>query len=594
MTAVNTGTKPLTDNKPLLAWIEECAKLTKPDQIVWCDGSDEEHRRLTEIALAQGVLEPLNNEKLPGCYYSRSNPNDVARVEHLTFICTPTKAEAGPTNNWMDPAEAYKKLGGLFEGSMKGRTMYVVPYVMGPLGSASSKVGVELTDSVYVALNMRIMTRMGKKALDMLGNDARAEFNRGLHSTLDVNPERRFICHFPQDNTIWSVGSGYGGNVLLGKKCLALRIGSYLGRQEGWLAEHMLILGVESPEGEMTYVAGAFPSACGKTNFAMLIPPKRFNGWKIHTVGDDIAWMRVGSDGRLWAVNPEAGYFGVAPGTSMKSNPNAMRSIVKNTLFTNVALTKDRDVWWEGKDGEVPEELTDWQGRPWKKGSTDKAAHPNSRFTAPATNNPALSKFWDDPQGVPISAIIFGGRRASTVPLVVQSFNWTHGVYFGATMGSETTAAATGKVGVVRRDPMAMLPFCGYDMGTYFQHWLDMQKRVPLPPKIFMVNWFRQDAKGRFVWPGFGENMRVLKWVIDRARGKVGGHETLIGWVPRPGDLDLQDLPISEEDVIEATKIDYGEWSRELEQQAEWFDSLGPTLPQALRLQRELLIARLK
>jgi len=592
MTSATVGTKPLSNNKTLLSWIEESAKLTKPDQIVWCDGSEDEHRRLTEIALAQGVLEPLNQDKLPGCYYSRSNPNDVARVEHLTFICTPTKEQAGPTNNWMAPADAYKKLGNLFDGSMKGRTMYVVPYVMGPLGSPSSKIGIELTDSVYVVLNMRIMTRMGKKAIDMLGD--RTDFNRGLHSTLDVNPERRFICHFPQDNTIWSVGSGYGGNVLLGKKCLALRIGSYLGKQEGWLAEHMLILGVESPEGEMTYVAAAFPSACGKTNFAMLIPPKRFNGWKVHTVGDDIAWMRVGTDGRLYAVNPEAGYFGVAPGTSMKSNPNAMKSVRKNTLFTNVALTKDRDVWWEGKDGEVPDELTDWQGRPWKKGSTDKAAHPNSRFTAPAINNPALSKFWDDPNGVPISAIIFGGRRATTVPLVVQSFNWTHGVYFGATMGSETTAAATGKVGVVRRDPMAMLPFCGYDMGTYFQHWLDMQKRVPLPPKIFMVNWFRQDAQGKFVWPGFGENMRVLKWVIDRARGKVGGNETLIGWVPRPGDLDLQDLPISEEDVLAATKIDYDEWSKELESQGEWFDSLGPTLPQALRLQRELLISRLK
>ncbi len=592
MTSANMGTKPLSNNKTLLAWIEECAKLTKPDQIVWCDGSEEEQRRLTEIALAQGVLEPLNQEKLPGCYYSRSNPNDVARVEHLTFICTPTKAEAGPTNNWMAPDEAYKKLGGLFDGAMKGRTMYVVPYVMGPYGSPLSKIGIELTDSVYVALNMRIMTRMGKKALDMLGDSD--DFNRGLHSTLDVNPERRFICHFPQDNTIWSVGSGYGGNVLLGKKCLALRIGSYLGKQEGWLAEHMLILGVESPEGEMTYVAAAFPSACGKTNFAMLIPPKRFNGWKIWTVGDDIAWMRVGTDGRLYAVNPEAGYFGVAPGTSMKSNPNAMRSVQKNTLFTNVALTKDRDVWWEGKDGEVPDELTDWQGRPWKKGSPDKAAHPNSRFTAPAINNPALSRFADDPNGVPISAIIFGGRRATTVPLVVQSFNWTHGVYFGATMGSETTAAATGKVGVVRRDPMAMLPFCGYDVGTYFSHWLDMQKKVPLPPKIFMVNWFRQDAKGKFVWPGFGDNMRVLKWVIDRARGKVGGHETLIGWVPRPGDLDLQDLAISEEDVVEATKIDYDEWSKELESQGEWFQSLGPTVPQALLLQRELLMARLK
>jgi phosphoenolpyruvate carboxykinase (GTP) len=592
MTVATPGNKPLTDNKHLLAWIEECAKLTKPDHIVWCDGSDEEQRRLTEVAVAQGALEPLNQEKLPGCYYSRSNPNDVARVEHLTFICTNTKEEAGPTNNWMAPADAYKKLGALFEGSMKGRTMYVVPYVMGPLGSLSSKVGVELTDSVYVVLNMRIMTRMGKKALDVLGSGN--EFNRGLHSTLDVNPERRFICHFPEDNTIWSVGSGYGGNVLLGKKCLALRIGSFLGRKEGWMAEHMLILGVESPEGEMTYVAAAFPSACGKTNFAMLIPPKRFKGWRIWTVGDDIAWMRVGSDGRLWAVNPEAGYFGVAPGTSMKSNPNAMTSVRRNTLFTNVAVTPDRDVWWEGKDGEVPDQLTDWQGRAWKKGSTEKAAHPNSRFTAPAINNPALSKYWDDPNGVPISAIIFGGRRATTVPLVVQSFNWTHGVYFGATMGSETTAAATGKVGVVRRDPMAMLPFCGYDMGSYFQHWLDMQKRVPLPPKIFMVNWFRQNAQGKFVWPGFGENMRVLRWVIDRARGKVAGQETMIGWVPRPGDLDLHELGIPEEDVIEATKIDTHEWLQELEAQGAWFESLGPTVPQALRLQRELLLSRLK
>ena len=592
-TPANLGNKPLSDNKNTIAWIEQSAKLTKPDNIVWCDGSDDENRRLTEIALAQGVLEPLNQEKLPGCYYSRSSPNDVARVEHLTFICTKTKAEAGPTNNWMAPEDAYKKLGGLFDGSMKGRTMYVVPYVMGPLGSPSSKIGVELTDSVYVALNMRIMTRTGKGALEMLGTHSN-DFNRGLHSTLDVNPERRFICHFPEDNTIWSVGSGYGGNVLLGKKCLALRIGSYLGKKEGWLAEHMLILGVESPEGEMTYVAAAFPSACGKTNFAMLIPPKRFNGWRIWTVGDDIAWMRVGDDGRLWAVNPEAGYFGVAPGTSNKSNPNAMATVRKNTLFTNVAVTPDRDVWWEGKDGEVPEQLTDWQGRPWKKGSSEKAAHPNSRFTAPAINNPALSRYWDDPNGVPISAIIFGGRRATTVPLVVQSFNWTHGVYFGATMGSETTAAATGKVGVVRRDPMAMLPFCGYDVGSYFQHWLDMQKTVPMPPKIFMVNWFRQNAQGKFVWPGFGDNMRVLKWVVDRARGKVGGQETLIGWVPRPGDLDLTDLDITEEDVLEATKIDQKEWTTELEAQGEWFDSLGPTVPRAMHLQRELLLSRLK
>jgi len=587
----SSGSQPTT-NKNLLAWVDEMSKLTKPDHVVWCDGSDAENKRLTEVALAEKLIEPLNQEKWPGCYYSRSNPNDVARVENLTFICTPTKDEAGPTNNWMAPADAYKKLGTMFDGSMKGRTMYVIPYVMGPVGSPMSKVGVEITDSVYVVLNMRIMTRMGNGALQMLGESN--DFNRGLHSTLDINPERRFICHFPQDNTIWSVGSGYGGNVLLGKKCLALRIGSYLGQKEGWLAEHMLILGVESPEGEMSYVAAAFPSACGKTNFAMMIPPARFKGWKIWTVGDDIAWMKVGEDGRLWAINPEAGYFGVAPGTSMKSNPNAMKTVKKNTIFTNVAMTKDRAPWWEGMDGETPDELTDWKGNPWKKGDKEKAAHPNSRFTSPATNNPAVSRFVEDPQGVPISAIIFGGRRATTVPLVTQSFNWTHGVFFGATMGSETTAAATGQVGVVRRDPMAMLPFCGYNVGNYFQHWLDMQAKIQSPPKIFMVNWFRQNAEGKFVWPGFGENMRVLKWIVDRARGRVGGQETVIGWVPRAGDLDLSELDITAEDVDAAMKIDRDEWKRELESQAEWFDKIGDTLPKALKLQRELLLERVK
>jgi phosphoenolpyruvate carboxykinase (GTP) len=586
------STKPITSNKQLIQWVNEMAALTQPDQVLWLDGSEEEKRRLIEHSVATGVLIELDQKKLPGCYYARSNPNDVARVEHLTFICTPTKEQAGPTNNWMAPDEAYTKLRGLFQGSMKGRTMYVVPYVMGPIGSPMSKVGIELTDSIYVALNMRTMARMGKQALDMLGDSN--DFNRGLHCTGDVNPERRYICHFPQDNTIWSFGSGYGGNALLGKKCLALRIGSYLGRQEGWLAEHMLILGVESPEGEMTYVAAAFPSACGKTNFAMMIPPKRFNGWKIWTVGDDIAWMRVGPDGRLWAVNPENGYFGVAPGTSMSSNANAMKTIMKDTIFTNVALTPDKDVWWEGKDGPTPPALTDWKGNPWTDHSPEKAAHPNSRFTAPAKNNPCLSKFSDDPQGVPISAIIFGGRRATTVPLVLQSFNWAHGVYLGATLGSETTAAATGKVGVVRRDPMAMLPFCGYNMGDYFQHWLHMQGKIPNPPKIFMVNWFRQDKNGKFVWPGFGENMRVLKWIVDRARGVRGGQETVVGWVPRPGDLDLSGLDISDEALQAATEINNDEWTREVEDQKEFFDKIGDRMPKVLSLYREVLLERLK
>ncbi|HEY1908768.1 MAG TPA: phosphoenolpyruvate carboxykinase (GTP) [Myxococcaceae bacterium] len=581
----------LTRNKALLDWVRDCAALLKPDRIVWCDGSEAEKERLTKHAVDTGVLIPLNPAKRPGCYLHRSNPNDVARVEHLTFICTPTKEGAGPTNNWMAPDEAYGKLTKLFDGSMKGRTLYVIPYVMGPLGSPLSKVGIEITDSVYVVLNMRIMTRMGKPALDMLGDSD--DFNRGLHCTGDINPERRYICHFPQDNTIWSFGSGYGGNALLGKKCLALRIGSYLGKDEGWFAEHMLILGVESPDGQMTYVTGAFPSACGKTNFAMMIPPKRFAGWKVWTVGDDIAWMRVGKDGRLWAVNPENGYFGVAPGTNFASNPNAMRTIAKDTIFTNVAMTKDGDVWWEGMDGEVPDELTDWQGRPWKKGSTEKAAHPNARFTAPMTNNPVLSKHANDPEGVPVSAIIFGGRRATTVPLVLQSFNWAHGVFLGSTLGSETTAAATGKVGVVRRDPMAMLPFAGYNMGEYLQHWLDMQEKIPYPPKLFQVNWFRKGKDGKFLWPGFGENMRVLKWIVDRAHVRVGGQETPFGWVPKAGDLDLSGLDIPAEKVDEATHIDPGEWKKELTDEGEFFELLGQSAPETLQLQRKLLLSRL-
>jgi phosphoenolpyruvate carboxykinase (GTP) len=582
---IASGTS-LTSNPHLLKWVAETARRCQPDKIVWCDGSELERRRLADRAVAEGVLIPLNPKKRPGCYLHRSDPKDVARVEHLTFICTPKKEEAGPTNNWMPPEEAYAKLAAMLEGSMRGRTMYVIPYVMGPLGSPFAKIGVEVTDSVYVALSMRIMTHMGKPALDLLGDSN--DFSRGVHSMLDVNAERRFICHFPEDNTVWSVGSNYGGNVLLGKKCLALRLGSALGRREGWLAEHMLILGVESPEGQTTYVAGAFPSACGKTNFAMLIPPRRFQGWKVWTVGDDIAWMRVGADGRLWAINPEAGYFGVAPGTSVQSNATAMQIVERDTIFTNVAMTQDGDVWWEGMTESPPAGLTDWLGQPFDPASGKTAAHPNSRFCSPAANNPHLSRSYNDPEGVPISAIVFGGRRATTVPLVLQSFNWIHGVFMGATMGSETTAAATGKVGVVRRDPMAMLPFCGYNMGDYFCHWLEMRARIPHPPKIFMVNWFRK-RDGRFLWPGYGENMRVLKWIVDRALVTVGGRETPVGWVPREGDIDLSGLAIPSEDFIDATAVRPEEWTEEIRSQGEFFRTLDPYMPRALELQRELL-----
>ena len=575
----------------LTEWVKEVALLTRPDTVVWCDGSEAERDRLTKEAVAAGILIPLNQKKRPGCYLHRSNPNDVARTEQLTFVCTDTREEAGPTNNWADPKETYAKLRGWLQDSMRGRTMYVVPYVMGPAGSPFSKVGVEVTDSIYVVLNMRIMTRMGAIAIAQLG--AGNDFNRGIHCTLDLNPERRLICHFPKDNMIISVGSGYGGNALLSKKCFALRIASALGRDEGWLAEHMLILGLTSPEGETTYIAAAFPSACGKTNLAMLTPPASLKGWKVFTVGDDIAWIRVGPDGGLWAVNPENGYFGVAPGTSAKSNLNAMKMVEHDTIFTNVAMTPDGDVWWEGMDAPPPDGLLDWQGHAWSKTSGNKAAHPNSRFTTPMRNNPAWSPHSDDPSGVPISAIIFGGRRASTVPLVLESTDWTHGVFMGATMGSETTAAASGAVGVLRRDPMAMLPFCGYNIGDYFAHWLKMRGAIKKPPRIFMVNWFRKDAAGNFIWPGFGENLRVLKWMLDRIHGRVGGRETPVGIAPNDADLDLKGLDLTPAAVREALAVRPEEWTAELESTAKFFEEIGPTLPKDLKERREKILATL-
>ncbi|MDQ3198872.1 MAG: phosphoenolpyruvate carboxykinase (GTP) [Verrucomicrobiota bacterium] len=580
-------------NKAVLDWVHEVEALTDPENIFWCDGSEAENDYLLGEACRQEVLIKLNQEKDPGCYLHRSNPNDVARVEQFTLICTPTKEEAGPTNHWADPAETYSKLHGMLKGAMKGRTMFVVPYIMGPPDSPLAKVGFEITDSIYVVLSMRIMTRMGTVASEKLGEKAEAEFNRGVHSVLDVNPDRRWICHFPQDNAIISVGSGYGGNVLLSKKCLALRIASYLAKKQGWLAEHMLILGVESPEGKKHYVAAAFPSACGKTNFAMLIPPEHFKGWKITTIGDDIAWMEIGKDGRLYAVNPENGYFGVVPGTSYDSNPNAMRAIEHDTLFTNVALTKDGDVWWEGKDGEPPAEATDWKGNPWTPDSKEKAAHPNSRFAVPMQNNPVLDPEVEKPAGVPISAIIFGGRRSDTMPLVFQADDWNHGVYIGATMASETTAAATGAVGKVRRDPMAMLPFCGYNIGDYFRHWLETGPRLTNPPLIFHVNWFRKNAEGEFLWPGFGDNMRVLKWIIDRCEGHGGAEESPIGCVPRAEDLDLEGLEVSSEKMKEVLAVKPDEWAKEMAGQEEFFKSLAPNVPEELLAEHKKLADRL-
>ena len=583
--------KSANANRFLSTWVDEMARLTRPDRIHWCDGSEAERQRLYKEAVAARVLIPLNPTKRPGCYLHRSNPNDVARSEDLTFVCTRDRDDAGPTNNWMPPGETYERMRGWYDGAMRGRTMYVVPYVMGPLDSPFARIGVELTDSVYVALNMGWMTRMGTSALEMLGSSG--DFNRGLHSTLDCDPKRRLVCHFPEDNTIWSAGSGYGGNALLSKKCFALRIASWLGRTDGWLAEHMLILGLQSPEGETSYIAAAFPSACGKTNLSMLTPPPAFRGWRVTTVGDDIAWMQIGSDGRLWAVNPEAGYFGVAPGTNAHSNPNAMKMVEHDTIFTNVAMTPDGDVWWEGMGTEPPEGLVDWQGNLWRKDSGKPAAHPNSRFTTPMRNNPALSPQADSPKGVPISAIVFGGRRASTVPLVFESFDWNHGVYLGATMGSETTAAATGKVGVVRRDPMAMLPFCGYNMGKYFAHWLQMKSRLKNPPKVFMVNWFRKNSEGRFLWPGYGENIRVLKWIVERVAGRAAAERSPVGMRPADGALDLTGLEIAGDSLKQAMAVKPEDWAVELDSQEEFFKKLGSSVPEQITEQRKILRAAL-
>lgn len=582
----------VSPNAHVCKWVDEVAALCEPDNIFWCDGSEAERDYLYAEAVRQGVLIKLNQEKWSGCYYHRSNPNDVARVEHCTYLCWDHADDAGPTNNWAPPAEMREKLSGLLKGAMAGRTLFVVPYIMGHKGSPLAKVGIELTDSIYVALNMRIMTRMGNIAWEQLGESD--DFNRGTHSVLDCNPERRYICHFPQDNEIISVGSGYGGNALLGKKCLALRIGSALGQRQGWMAEHMLLLGVEDPEGRKTYVTAAFPSACGKTNFAMMIPPKEFEGWKITTIGDDIAWMQPGPDGRLYAVNPEFGYFGVVPGTNAKSNPNAIRTMERDTIFTNVGLAPDGDVWWEGKDNPPPEGLLDWKGNPWNPDGKEKAAHPNSRFTAPMENNPALAEEAHDPMGVPVDAIIFGGRRATTMPLVFQAFNWVHGVYVGATVGSETTAAAVGGVGQVRRDPMAMLPFCGYNMGEYFGHWLEMRGKIKVIPRIFHVNWFRKDKDDKYLWPGFGHNMRVLQWIVERCRGQAAARETTIGWVPGYEDLNMEGLPeMTREKFEEIQEINPDDWRRELLMQDELFMKLYRHLPKEMVFQRELLISRL-
>ncbi|MEN6355911.1 MAG: phosphoenolpyruvate carboxykinase (GTP) [Armatimonadota bacterium] len=578
-------------NKEAARWVDEMAALCKPDKVVWIDGSEQEKQRLTQEALETGELYKLNEKELPGCVLHRTAENDVARTEHLTFICSRKEEDAGPTNNWMDPQEAYSKVGEMFDGSMKGRTMYVIPFIMGTAGSPFRKIGIELTDSIYVVLNMRIMTRMGQVAIDDLGENE--EFTKCLHSKGELDINRRYILHFPEDNTIWSYGSGYGGNVLLGKKCLSLRIASYMGLHEGWMAEHMLIVGIQSPDGEINYIAAAFPSACGKTNLAMLIPPESMPGYRVWTVGDDIAWIRIGPDGRLWAVNPEAGFFGVAPGTSMKTNPNAMLTAKKNSVFTNVLLTPEDTVWWEGMDDTPPEEGIDWRGQPWTPASDGKGAHPNARFTAPASQCPVISPEWENPQGVPLSAILFGGRRAKLAPLVYESFNWQHGTFVGATMASETTAAATGAVGVVRRDPMAMLPFCGYNMGKYFKHWLDMGQKISRPPKIFHVNWYKKDEDGEFLWPGFGENLRAIEWIIKRCKGEADAKETPIGYVPTVDALNLDGLDISREVMDKLLEVDCDAWLGELGGMQKFFDQFGYDLPEEFMDEQQELSKRL-
>jgi phosphoenolpyruvate carboxykinase (GTP) len=572
-------------------WVDEIAAMTAPDRILFCDGSEAEKDALIKESVATGELIELNQQKMPGCYLHRSAPHDVARTEHLTYVCTAVKEDAGPNNNWAAPDAAIEKLTPLFTGSMKGRTMYVIPFLMGPPGSRFSKMGVEITDSKYVVLSMRVMTRVGQVALDHLaGSD---DFTRCLHSLGDLSPDRRFIMHFPERNTVWSIGSGYGGNALLGKKCMALRLASFLGKNEGWMAEHMLILGLEDPQNRIHYVAGAFPSACGKTNLAMLLPPKAMPGWKATTVGDDIAWLRPGSDGRLWAVNPEAGFFGVVPGTSRRTNPTAFDMIQSNTIFTNVALRPDGTPWWEGHDDPAPPEALDWQGRPWTPSSTEKAAHPNSRFTTPATQCATLSPEFDNPNGVPIDAILFGARRQRRIPLVFAARDWRHGTFLGATLSSETTAAATGRVGVLRRDPMAMWPFCGYNMGDYFQHWLDMGAKLAKPPKIFRVNWFRTGESGRFLWPGFGDNLRVLKWILDRSEGRGQAVETAIGPVPTIHALDRTGLNITDADMEQLLKVDPAEWVEAISGQEELVQMFGSRMPKELKIEHEELARRI-